>query len=64
LDTGILVAVVVAGGNDMAMELAADLDAILFDGSLGANLHGAVFNSFNQINGNDFFECHDFSFKK
>jgi 3-deoxy-D-manno-octulosonate 8-phosphate phosphatase KdsC-like HAD superfamily phosphatase len=60
LDTGVLAAVVSAGDDNVAVKLADDLDAIFFDGSLGADLHGAVLKSFNKIDGSDFFQ-HDFS---
>jgi hypothetical protein len=37
------------------VELAADFNAIFFNGGLGANLDAAVFNDFNQIDRGDFF---------
>jgi hypothetical protein len=58
LDTGVLAAVVVAWGNNVAVELAADFYAIFFDGSLGANLHAAVFENFDTVNNDYFFESH------
>jgi hypothetical protein len=55
LHLGILGAVVVAGSNNVAVELAADFNAIFLDGSLGANLHAAVFQDFNTVNNLNFF---------
>jgi hypothetical protein len=34
----------------VAVELAADVNAIFFDSDLGANLHSAVFDHFDPIN--------------
>jgi hypothetical protein len=61
LYSGILGAVVITGGNNVAVERAADLLAIFEDSGLGAYLNAAIFNNFNQINRNNFFESHDFS---
>jgi hypothetical protein len=60
LNSGILGAVISTGGDNVAVELAADFNAIFFDGGLGANLNGAVFNDFNQIDRYNFFQ-HDIS---
>ncbi|NDG19553.1 MAG: hypothetical protein EB117_14945 [Betaproteobacteria bacterium] len=58
LHAGILVAVVIARGNDMAVERAANLLAIFHDGGLCAYLYTAVFNYFNQIYFDYFFKGH------
>jgi hypothetical protein len=42
--------------DNVAVELAADFNAIFFDGGLGANLNGAVFEGFNQIDDFNFFQ--------
>jgi hypothetical protein len=56
LYTGILGAVIIAGGNNVSGKLAADFNTIFFDGGLGANLHDTVFGDFNQIGCGDFFQ--------
>jgi hypothetical protein len=61
LHTSVFGAVVGTGNNNAAMELAADFNAVFFDGSLGANLHNTVFGDFNQIGCGYFFKRHDVS---
>jgi hypothetical protein len=60
LHLGVFTAYVSTGHDNVAVELAADLNAIFFDSGLGANLNAAVFNNFNQIDRGDFFQ-HDIS---
>jgi hypothetical protein len=58
LNFGIFLAVVVAGGNNVAVELVADFNAIFFDGGLGAHLHNTRFKDFNAVSYDYFFKSH------
>jgi hypothetical protein len=51
-------AVVIAGGDNVPVECAADLFAIFEDGGLCAYLHAAIFDNFNAVYGCCFFKCH------
>jgi hypothetical protein len=55
LNLDILGAVIVPRGNDMAVECAAKLLAILNDAGASANLHMTKFSNFDLINNNLFF---------
>jgi hypothetical protein len=61
LHLGIFTTYVSTGHDNVAVELAADFNAIFFDSGLGANLKCAVFDNLNQIDRDDFFERHDIS---
>jgi len=60
LHTGVFTGIAIAGDDNVAVELAADLFAVFHDGCLGAYLHSAVLKSFDQIDCDDFFEGHNF----
>jgi hypothetical protein len=64
LNPGILAAVVIAWGNNVAVKLAADFDAIFFDGGLCAYLNAAISDHFDHINEGIFFERHGVSFSE
>jgi Zn-dependent M28 family amino/carboxypeptidase len=55
LHTGVLAAVVIAGGDNVAVEVATDLLSIFHDGGLGAYLNASVFNDLNAVNDLNFF---------
>jgi hypothetical protein len=58
---GIFSTVISARHNNVAVELATDFNTIFLDSGFGANLNAAVFNNFNQINRNNFFESPNIS---
>jgi hypothetical protein len=60
LHTGVFGAVISTGGNNVAVELAANFNAIFFNGCLGANLYAAVFDHFDAVNNFNFFQHDDF----
>jgi hypothetical protein len=50
LHAGVFGAVVIAGGDNVTVECAADLFAVFKDGSLCAYLHAAILKDFDVIN--------------
>ena len=53
--TSVFLAKGIAGGDNVAVELAADFNAIFFNGGLGADLNAAVFDHFDAVNNFNFF---------
>jgi hypothetical protein len=58
LHARILGAVIIAGGDNVAVKLAADFNAIFHDGGLDAYLYATIFDHFNAINDLNFLK-HD-----
>jgi hypothetical protein len=58
LHTSILAAVISARRNDMTVEAAADLLAILQDCGLGSDLHTSIFDHFDPVDDLNFLKCH------
>lgn len=55
LHTGVFTTYVSAWGDNVAVEFAADFNAIFHDCSLGANLHTTIFDHFDAVNNFNFF---------